>query len=324
MIEQLQQDLFRIEIPLPKSPLKYLNSYVVRSPEKNLIIDTGLNQKECLSAMHAGLQEIGISLDRTDIFITHLHADHFSLVSALATPDTQVLFNRPDAEIVESWAGFEWMIAYAGRNGFPENQLRDAIEAHPGSKFGSDWVPELKILEDGEQIVYGDYAFTCIATPGHTMGHTCLYDADKKILVSGDHILIDITPNIQCWSDERNPLKDYLESLQKVYDLDVDLVLPGHRRIFQDHRRRIRELEAHHRHRLEEVIGILKNADLTAYDTAARMSWDIKADSWDAFPIAQKWFATGETLSHLLYLEKEGMLRRETVDGIVRFSRKGE
>ena len=101
MIDQPRPNLFRIEIPLPGSPLKYLNSYVVRSKDKNLIIDTGLNQKECLIAMQAGLQEIGVSLDRTDIFITHLHADHFSLVSELATPGTTVWFNRPDAEIVD-------------------------------------------------------------------------------------------------------------------------------------------------------------------------------------------------------------------------------
>lgn len=322
MIDQLRPNLFRIEIPLPESPLKYLNSYVVRSPEKNLIIDTGFNQPECLSAMHAGLQEIGVSLDQTDIFITHLHADHFSLVSELATPETQVLFNRPDAEIVESWEGFEWMIAYAGRNGFPENQLRAALEAHPGHKFESGWIPELKILEDGEKIRYGGYTFTCIETPGHTMGHTCLYEPENKILISGDHILIDITPNIQCWSDEMNPLKDFLESLDKVYDLDIDLVLPGHRRIFHDHRRRIQELKAHHRHRLEEVMDILKHASLSAYETASMMTWDIKADSWEAFPIAQQWFATGEALSHLRYLEKEGLIRLRIVDGIVQFSRK--
>ena len=51
MIEELLPDLFRIEIPLPNSPLKYLNSYVIRSPERNLVIDTGLNRKECLEAM---------------------------------------------------------------------------------------------------------------------------------------------------------------------------------------------------------------------------------------------------------------------------------
>jgi glyoxylase-like metal-dependent hydrolase (beta-lactamase superfamily II) len=52
-----------------------------------------------------------------------------------------------------------------------------------------------------------------------TLGHTCLYEADKKILVSGDHILIDISPNIQCWEEGWNPLKSYMESLKKTWDL---------------------------------------------------------------------------------------------------------
>ena len=54
-------------------------------------------------------------------------------------------------------------------------------------------------------------------------------------LLAGDHILVDITPNIQCWSDVQNPLKHYLASLEKVAGLQVDLVLPGHRRLIADH-----------------------------------------------------------------------------------------
>jgi len=57
----------------------------------------------------------------------------------------------------------------------------------------------------------------------------CLYEPDKKIFVSGDHILADITPNISTWNELANPLKEYLSSLDKVYPLDVSLVLPGHR-----------------------------------------------------------------------------------------------
>ena len=55
MCEEILPNLFRIKIPLPESPLKYLNSYVVRNSQKNLIIDTGLNRKECLEAMQNGL-----------------------------------------------------------------------------------------------------------------------------------------------------------------------------------------------------------------------------------------------------------------------------
>ena len=54
MIEEILPELFRIEIPLLDSPLKYLNSYVLRSAARNVIVDTGLNRKACLNAMQHG------------------------------------------------------------------------------------------------------------------------------------------------------------------------------------------------------------------------------------------------------------------------------
>jgi hypothetical protein len=41
------------------------------------------------------------------------------------------------------------------------------------------------------------------------------------------------------------------------------------------------------------------------------MTWDITYDSWDLFPVSQKWFATGEAISHLKYLEEKGAVRKE-------------
>jgi glyoxylase-like metal-dependent hydrolase (beta-lactamase superfamily II) len=319
MCEEILPDLFRIKIPLPESPLKYLNSYVIRNAERNLIIDTGLNRKECLDAMLNGLKKLGVELTQSDIFITHLHADHFGLVAKLVTDSSEILFSRPEKELMESWEGFDSMVGYAGGNGFPADELKAALDRHPGNKYGTEWIPELKVLEDGDAIDVGDYHFKCVATPGHTMGHICLYEPSKKVLVAGDHILIDITPNIQCWSDTQNPLKHYIESLDKVAKLDVDLVLPGHRRLIEDHRARIDELKEHHKNRLDEVLDILKKPDQHAYQVASQMTWDIKAKSWDHFPVAQKWFATGEALSHLRCLEEEGKVSRKTEGGLVLF-----
>ena len=62
MIEEIRHNFYRIEIPLPNSPLKYLNSYVIRSDDRHLIVDTGLNRKECLEAMKTGLEELDIDL----------------------------------------------------------------------------------------------------------------------------------------------------------------------------------------------------------------------------------------------------------------------
>jgi glyoxylase-like metal-dependent hydrolase (beta-lactamase superfamily II) len=131
-------------------------------------------------------------------------------------------------------------------------------------------------------------------------------------MIAGDHILGDITPNIQCWSDNTNPLKQYLASLDKVYDLKVDLVLPGHRRLFRNYRERIEELKAHHQNRLDEVRQILNTGPKTAFQLAAGMQWDIECDSWEQFPVAQKWFATGEAIAHVRYLEAKHETKRET------------
>ena len=101
MIEEILPELFRIEIPLLDSPLKYLNSYVLRSAARNVIVDTGLNRKACLNAMHQGLHQLEIDLNKTDFFITHLHADHFGLVARLMTNNSRIYFNRPEAELID-------------------------------------------------------------------------------------------------------------------------------------------------------------------------------------------------------------------------------
>jgi glyoxylase-like metal-dependent hydrolase (beta-lactamase superfamily II) len=319
MCEEVLPGLFRNKIPLPDSPLKYLNSYIIKDSQRSLIVDTGLNRKACLDAMHRGLATLGIDLTQSDIFITHLHADHFGLVSKLVTDTTNILFSRPEKELMESWEGFGAMVDYAALNGFPENELEAALDKHPGAKYGAEWVPELKILDDGDAVDVADYHFKCVTTPGHTLGHLCLYDQDKKILLAGDHILIDITPNIQCWSDTANPLKDYLASLDKVCQLQIDLVLPGHRRLIDNPGARIEELKKHHAHRLDEVLTILKKGPLSAFQMAAHMTWDINCESWDQFPVAQKWFALGEAISHLRYLEEDGKIVRMTVDKTTEF-----
>ncbi len=321
MAEEIYPGLFRIEIPLPDTPLKYLNSYVIKSEPRSLIIDTGLNHDTCLTAMHEGLNDIGLDLNQADIFITHLHADHFGLVAKLANENTRVYFNRPDAEIIENWQGFEPMIRYAVKNGLSEETLRESLNRHPGRKFGTDWRPPLSILTDGQEMAVGGYRFTCVHTPGHTRGHMCLYEPDKKILIAGDHILIDITPNIQCWTEDDDPLKNYLESLDKTRALDVQMVLPGHRRLFENCRARIDELKAHHHRRLDEVIEILaEKSPLNGFETASYMTWDIEADNWEAFPPAQKWFATGEAISHLRYLENAGRISRMTDDPVITYA----
>jgi len=68
--------------------------------------------------MQLGLKQLGIDLSKTDFFITHLHADHFGLVSKLATTSSQVFFNRPERELIEASGWWERMVAYAAEMAF--------------------------------------------------------------------------------------------------------------------------------------------------------------------------------------------------------------
>lgn len=310
MVEQIYKNLFRIEIPLPKNPLKSLNSYVIKGDDRNLIIDTGWNQEECLNAMVKGLKDLKVDLKNSDFFITHLHADHIGLISTIANEENRIFFNKPDAERLKSSTLWEDAINFARVHGFPEDELILALKSHPGFKFGLKWDLPFQFVNDGDEIIVGDFKFKCIHTPGHTKGHTCLYEPQKRIFISGDHVLYDITPTIQLWSDEWNPLKDYFSSLSKVFDLEVELVLPGHRNLFKDIKARINELRQHHKNRLEEIKLILRFEIQNAYQIASKMTWDIIYDSWDLFPVSQKWFGFGETIAHLKYLVDEGIVNK--------------
>jgi len=320
MIQEILANLYRIEIPLPNNPLEALNAYVIKNSERNLIIDTGWDQKECMDAMQAGLRALGVDLRKTDFFITHLHADHLGLLSRLATETSTIYFNQPEAERIKSVNRWNDFVNFARMNGFPENELQSALHSHPGYKYGAKGDLSFRIVKEGDRVSIGDYVFKCVETPGHTKGHMCLYEPNKKIFAAGDHILSDITPTIQLWSDDWDPLKEYLESLEKVYKLDIEVVLPGHRGIIRNCKERIRELKDHHEKRLEEIVSILRKGSQNAFEVASQMSWDVIYEVWDTFPVSQKWFATGEAIAHLKYLEEKKKIKRKMEGQKIAFS----
>jgi glyoxylase-like metal-dependent hydrolase (beta-lactamase superfamily II) len=320
MIEEILPRLYRIVVPLPGNPLKEINSYILTSDDRNLIIDTGMNRPECREVLEPGLGEIGVDLERTDFIATHLHADHQGLIPTLLRRGSRAYMGEADAlamQIVFDPRSMDSpMGAYAGQSGFPAEVLRASLENHPGFKYGSRTVVDYIPLKGGEIFEVGDYTLETVATPGHSYGHVCFYERAKKVFFSGDHVLGDITPNIQAWSDDQDPLDQYMTSLRKVDELDVELCLPGHRSIIEDFSKRIAELIEHHRVRANEVIDILvKRGGQNGYETASQMSWDIRARSWEDFPIMQRWFATGEAIAHLRYLEGKGLVQRELSDG---------
>lgn len=315
VINRVYSNVYRIEVPLPQNPLRATNSYVIKGQDRNLIIDTGFNLPECMNAMRSGLNELDVSLRETDFFITHMHSDHLDLLWALPTASSTIYLSKPDAETVRSSDKWVEVRRYFSRiSGFPEDVFQEVIEKYSPHRHRRGDPPKFTTVKEGDKIGVNEFVFECVETPGHSEGHMCLYESKRKILFSGDHILNDISPNISLWQYDWNPLKSYLESLDKMCKFDVELVLPGHRSFFKDCKKRIEELKSHHQIRIKEISSILGNEGKDAFNIASEMSWDMTYESWDLFPPPQKLFATTEALSHLKYLEDKGLILRQ-MDG---------
>lgn len=324
MTEQLIKGLYRLSVPLPGNPLKELNSYLIRGKERSLLIDTGFRQDACRQALEEGLNELGVDRGSMDIFLTHLHGDHSGLAPDFIAPGRSIYVSGLDRrwledpqDVAEHWQAFHSRYLTAG---VPEEVIGEMNDANPAVQLAPRLgCTQYQSVYDGDVFDIGGYHLECMMTPGHTPGHMCLWDQEKGLLFSGDHVLFDITPNITVWPEIADSLGDYLYALEQVRALPVKRTLPSHR-ASGDFHARVDALIAHHGARLAEVETIVASkGGQTAYEIAAQMTWRIRAKNWEDFPKGQKFFAIGECLAHLDHLCVQGRIRCREVDGILRY-----
>lgn len=323
MIEKITEDIFRISVPLSGNPLKELNSYFIKGTDSDLLIDSGFRMPGCRETLAAGLNELGSVPERRDILLTHLHTDHSGLANDFVGPGRRIYISKIDMEYLYKVVSGETGNALNARfksEGFPEDQITSIVATDPARVNSLECVTDqFYSLEDGEKIQVGDYSLQTVLVPGHTPGCCMFWAEQQKIMFTGDHVLFNITPNIAAWMWVEDPLGNYLNSLDKSLRYPVELALPGHRKPGNYHTR-IGKLMRHHELRINEALNVIaKTPGLSAYEIASRMTWKIRADSWETFPQIQKWFAVGECLSHLDYLRKRGRIGRMVKEDVYRY-----
>jgi len=314
VITEVYPNIFKNEIPLPKNPLRAINSYIILSENRNLIIDTGFNTPECLTELMRGLEELNIDLKKTDLLITHMHTDHSGLAPVLKKHGVHsIFFSQTDGDLFNQTSKRDSF--YHTLNQIFGFKSDDSLSF--GKEFGTRLVEPLEFIPlfEGNEVVVGNYCFEVVDIPGHTPGHIGLYEREHKLFFCGDHILDEITPNITFWGFEQDILATYLKSLNKVHEYEIDYLFTAHRKIIRDHQKRIIELLGHHEKRLNEILTILRDGQKTASEMAASMHWDLSHKRWADFPHSQKWFASGEALSHLEHLVHIGLVNRTDKNG---------
>ena len=317
-MQEVCNNIYQILVPLPNSPLKVLNSYVIKGAPRNLIIDTGFNLPESEASLMSGLKMLNIDLDKTDIFITHCHADHSGLADKLKTPANRVWISEMDAQILffnTTDICWEYVMQQQTPMGFPREHCMDKTD-HPGYAHFMSQLPELSIIQPGDVFAIGKYHLEVIDLKGHTPGQMGLFDREKGILFSGDHILFNITPNITFWNSGMDDLGNFLENLEKIKTMPIKTIFPAHRQIITNPYERAEELVEHHDRRLNHILKVLDAKDSTMYEIAAGIPWNFGGGQFLEFPKSQQWFAAGEVRSHMEHLERRNLVRKHvTTDG---------
>lgn len=307
-IIQVAPAIFQIQVPVP-FPLKTVQCYLVREENGWTMIDTGLQYEPAHQAWAYAFQTLNIEPRALrQIIVTHAHPDHYGLAGHFQNlTGAPVYLLEHEIEI----ATFEWqadgermdMLAqYFKRHGLASNIAASVYERQMQVLAMVQPQPVMSPLHEGATIAIGGEAYRIIWTPGHADGHIILQRADG-LAFTGDLVLMKITPNIARWPGlARNPLGDYLASLDKVESLHITRALPGHRAIIQTWTARIAELRAHHAARLNECFNAARNC--TAYQICLEVFPRLKS-------VDEMRLALLETLSHLEYLVAKGRMTRQ-------------
>ncbi len=316
---ELAPGLWRLVLPLPRHFLRAVNLYLLRDADGYVLIDCGLPIAEAWHALMEQLGALGVPASGIHTIIaTHGHPDHCGLAARLREHcEAQVWLHARDWEFVqqrflgaESYRGI-WR-AWLEQHGMPGAEAEEAA-AGPGliGRAIGLGTPD-RLLEGGEDVAVGPYRLRILWTPGHTPGHVCLYEPTRHFLLSGDHILPQVNPNVSLDPETgTNPLPGYLDSLRELAAMEIGLALPGHGEPFADLAARARESLEHQLNRRRQLLALLGPEPQTAYTLASQVWADSKPNNWDAFSGHLRRNALGTLTAHLEALVAEGVIARE-------------
>lgn len=310
-----------IRMPLPFA-LDHVNCWLLGDPGSQVLIDTGVNDKNTRDNWQDLFHDIGQWPEH--LLVTHFHPDHMGLAGWIGEKIAGELLGS-DIEIntaitlygIES-EDYESIYAkWYSCNGLPQSTC-DAVRSngntYKGKVFSLPEKARWRLLTDGQKVKLAGRDYRVIVGRGHAPDMIMLYREDDHVLIAADQVLPRITPNVSVMPQlaDNNPLQSFLHTLTTLEALPDDtLVLPSHGKPFKGLKQRLAYLKRHHELRLDEIWQACKQP-CSAYELfVVLFSRELDAQ--------QTSFALGETLAHLHYLEQQGRVQRVMEGAIARF-----
>ncbi|MGH8951190.1 MAG: MBL fold metallo-hydrolase [Acidimicrobiia bacterium] len=320
--ESLGNGIHLIPAPLPFKSPAWVNTYAVEADGGLLLLDCGTDWEPGRDAIRDGFKLLGLEEAAVHtLVVSHLHLDHVGMSARLVREwGCRFVMHERAAKLVDRYndtPGYVDRLLRIGRTHGVPRQILGSVTSDLGAR--PDYMPLIEAPDhtvvDGEQIDIGDgRSLEVIHTPGHEPAHICLRDSRTGILFSGDHVLPRISPVIMWDEDLGDPLGTYLQSLQRLLGIDIEITYPAHGTLVDQGEDRARQILLHHDRRLLDMAELVRSQDSTA--------WEVMLKSFrpNLTPLESR-LAFLETVSHLEHLRMAGRVHGEERDGVVVFRR---
>lgn len=327
--------IHRLPVPTPFA-VGRVNCYLIED-EPLTLVDTGPNSGKSLDALHELLAERGHAVEDLElVLITHNHMDHIGLV--------EIVVEHSGAEVAALGAAVERLADFRGdseaedelavslmlRSGIPEDiamALRSVSESFRG--WGSR-VEVTRPLADGEPLRLRDRTLEVQHRPGHSPMDTLFWDAERRILFAGDHLLAHISSNPLLSRPLDGPgtagqgaravpgapartrsLVAYLESLRRTRELPAEIVLSGHGEPITDHVALIDARFAATERRKEKIFRLIAERPRSGFEIAQAL--------WGNVAVTQAYLTLSEVIGHVDLLLDEDRVREADDGTVVRY-----
>lgn len=304
--EKVIPGVWRLRLPLPWPGIPHCNAWALAAGPGIVLVDTGMHEPGSLAHVGRALDQAGLRIEHVRLIVcTHAHVDHCGQAPVIAErAGCEVWMHRAHAHhsaaAEDPEQALARRVAVAHQSGVPADAIRRVAERRGSGQAGALRVD--RELADGDRVRTDLGDWDVIETPGHAPSHLCLYQRERRLLISGDHLLGRVSLYFDAGYTP-DPVAEFLDSLAKVEALDARLALSGHGRPFTDVAGHVEANRALVRQRLDAVRAALAAGPRSAYEVAEAVYGERLTDAMVPWLMSK-------TLCWLAHLEREGLAER--------------
>src|ERR687895_900640 len=192
--DRIQPGVWRLRLPLPWTGVPHVNAFAIASGSGVVLVDTGMAEPGALGQLERALTQAGLRIEHIRLVVcTHAHSDHYGLAGPIVDATGCELWMHPNhhhmtGRVDDPDRALEQRMEVARQSGVPEDIVRQ-YESRRGQPIGVDRVvlPDRELLP-GVEVETDLGTWQVHETPGHAPSHVCLHQAERDLLISGDHL----------------------------------------------------------------------------------------------------------------------------------------